>query len=99
MAYRIRYHAEARQELNKCNETYGPTDLPQRLATWLDELATEAETKDWNLSVDVEKLLETSESIESLVRSWPDLWQRFWNASLKDKFRAALVVIATTPAI
>jgi hypothetical protein len=93
MAYRIRYHRAARLELDKCKETYKPTPLPRRLDRWLGELAEEAESSHWSLSIDLEAFLENAEQAEQLVRHWPDIWQRFWKASPREKLKACLFVL------
>jgi hypothetical protein len=38
--------------------------------------------------------LERIDDAEKLVRQWPTIWQRFWNASFIDKLKAGVVVIA-----
>jgi hypothetical protein len=92
MGYRIRYHREAKLDLDKCMTTYAPTPLPGRLRQWLKELAEEAESKEWALSIDLESLAEHIDDAEQLVRQWPNVWQRFWDARFVDKLRAATVV-------
>jgi hypothetical protein len=77
MAYRVRYHREVKLELDKFKATYRPTSLPRRFDRWLHELAAEAESREWTLSIDLAALLERVDEAEQLVRRWPTVWQRF----------------------
>jgi hypothetical protein len=93
MPYRIRYHRDAKADLQKCRETYPSRVLPDRLDKWLRSLADEAESKDWVWSKDLTELLGKMDEAEELVRQWPNLWQRFWTASFKAKLKAAYLVM------
>lgn len=63
MAYQIRYHREVKGELDKFKATYKPTSLPRRLDRWLHELAAEAESREWTLSLDLAALLERLDDV------------------------------------
>ena len=94
MAYRERYHRAVKIEIEKFKSTYSPTSLPRRFDRWLHGLAEEAESRKWALSIDLVALLERVEDAEQMVRGWPTVWQRFWNASFVDKLKAAGVIVA-----
>jgi hypothetical protein len=57
MSYRIRYHRDAKAELEKCRETYDARVFPARVGRWLSDLAEEAESKSWTLFIDLADLL------------------------------------------
>lgn len=97
MPYRIRYHRDAKAELQKCRNTYPPRVFPARCDSWLRDLADEAESKDWTLSTDLADLLGKLDEAEELVRQWPTVWQRFWTASLIAKLKAAYLAITGRP--
>jgi hypothetical protein len=89
MSYRIRYHPDAKAELQKSRQLYDSRIFSNKFDRWLEALASEAESKDWTLSKDLSELLEKTEDAEELVRQWPTVWQRFWNASFVAKLKAA----------
>ncbi len=93
MAYRIRYHRDARQEWDKCLGTYGPGEVMDQFDQWLKDLAEETESRKWSISVDIITLLERIEDAERFVRDWPTVWQRFWDARFVDKLRAVAVAL------
>jgi hypothetical protein len=93
MPYRIRYHRQAKADVQRCRDTYAPRVFPDQLNNWLRDLAREGEAKDWQLSIDLAELLNNMDEAEELVREWPTLWQRFWTASIKNKFKAAYLTI------
>jgi len=65
----------------------GPFEL------WLRELAEEAESRQWSVSRDLITLWERSDDAERLVREWPTVWQRFWDARCVDQLRAAAIAL------
>jgi hypothetical protein len=93
MAYRIRYHRDAKTEWDKCLGTYGPGEVTDQFEAWLKDLAAEAESKKWTISLDLISLLERIEDAEKLVLEWPTLWQRFWDAKFVDKLHAVALVL------
>jgi hypothetical protein len=93
MAYRIRYHRDAKAEWDKCLATYGPGEVTEQFERWLKDLAEEAESRAWSISLDLISLLERVGDAERLVRDWPTLWQRFWDAKFVEKLRAVAVAL------
>ena len=65
----------------------GPFEL------WLRELAEEAESRQWSGSRDLITLWERIDDAERLVREWPTVWQRFWDARFVDHLRAAAIAL------
>jgi RNA polymerase sigma factor (sigma-70 family) len=91
MGYRVRCHRAVEDDWTKCGNTY--PQMARRLNRWIDDLAKEAESRKWSLSTDLAALLEHADELEEMVRAWPTLWQRFWNAPFVEKLKAALVVM------
>ncbi|MBV8385061.1 MAG: hypothetical protein JOZ63_20920 [Planctomycetaceae bacterium] len=65
----------------------GPFEL------WLRGLAEEAESRQWPGSRDLITLWERIDDAERLVREWPTVWQRFWDARFVDHLRAAAIAL------
>jgi hypothetical protein len=90
MAYRVKYHREAKSSLDAAQHDYGPT-FRQETNAWLSELVSEAERGNHSLSVDAKELLEAAADADpqSLRRSW----KRWLSAPALDKLRALLVIV------
>ena len=75
VGYKIRFHHEAKADLNKFEATYKPTPLPKRVKRWIDELAQEAESHRWQLSLDLVSFLGNTSQADELIRHWRLLWR------------------------
>jgi hypothetical protein len=93
VAYRIRFHPEAKAELEKCHDTY-PSVLKPRLSEWLNEIARESELRKPSISIDIKSAIEHAEEIEAVVKDWPNHRERFWDASFLEKLRAVGVLVS-----
>ena len=64
--------------------TYRPGEVSEPFEQWLKDIAEEAESRDWSISLDFASLLERIDDAERLVRDWPTVWQRFWDVRFVD---------------
>jgi len=90
MPYAIRYRRKAKEELEKCCDTYGE-ELEQELYLWLGYLAEAAQRKESSGSIDVLELLETG--LETVETGGRVAWQRFRQASFLEKVKAFVVFL------
>lgn len=89
MAYSILLERSAREELHEAQEGYG-TDFREATEQWLHRLATEAETRDYELSAD---LVEWAESVLGTApSSWGHSWRRWLSSRFGDQLRALLTL-------
>jgi hypothetical protein len=89
MAYRLRYEAEAKAEIQEAKDTY-PGSFAAAVNAWLLLLAAEAEGGTYPLSLDAEDWLEAA---EGAIESRRHLWNKFWEVGSRDKVRALIAFV------
>lgn len=90
MAYSIGFTERAKRELDECCNTYGET-LRTDLWTWLHQLAANSETGDELDSLDVLELMDEASTQDE--GQWRYSLRRWWQATLLDKLKAAVVIL------
>jgi len=86
--YRIFFERHAWDELSQAQEDYG-TEFREGTDQWLRQLATEAETRDYELSVDL------VEWTNSVLSSSPSSWGHSWHRWLGSRFGVQLRALLT----
>jgi hypothetical protein len=89
VAYTIQIERRTSGELAQAQDDYG-SDFREATEGWLHRLAEEAETRDYELSMD---LLEWTESVLGTQTSaWGHSWRRWRESSFGDRLRAILAI-------
>jgi hypothetical protein len=91
MPYATRYRERAKRELEHFTGPYDE-EFRQALHSWLNQLAAEAQGKNYSLSIDALDLLNAVEEGAD-PGDWPGAWKRWKEASWRDKLRALLVIL------
>jgi hypothetical protein len=90
--YDIRYLSRAKQEAVQLRETYS-REFVHHFDNWLRYLAEQASDPSSNASIDASELVEQL-SDEHVTTKWQLAWRRFATATMQEKLRAILVVLA-----
>lgn len=93
MAYLIKYERNAKAELTSAQDCYGG-QFREATNTWLREIAVAAECRDYEVSLSSADLADILETVLNSPRwLWPHSWRRWVKASIRQRFRATLVLI------